>query len=462
MDLIKMTTANVERYEKQLKTQKEQEVFDGVQMLDHLSQTQNYLSEFDDESYRLHYENQEEFKESQSVMSSDDALVEYYQKKDPEKLKGLNSKSSINIVGKKSEKKKLRKTFMEAHSEVHMENAAARRFAEQKALEHKKEGVVYNDFDTLQEAKDALKEVETNEIMKYYENMGKSPQELSELREKVKGLSYLKRKQLKTVTDKGMLLDGDKYGMEEDLVQKAQEKYAKAHCPFATYEAYRIIRRSKEYDKSHPMPDGADESLAKSPYKHIRGFYQRTATVFVKEVNYEMKDGKQVPKTKEDAENLKYNKKFVDSIFSDKEEDIKFHHDELQKHLDEAWNYYSKDLKAFAEGKFDLETAEIDVQKLGEYSSRLLCLSGIDESDNSSLFKNKYAKSLPKAKQEENNARSDLLITFTRFLKIKYIKKGVDEDFNKYTFPSTPVDQYQTMYTETLKSVINQYRDYIK
>ena len=151
-------TLSKEQYEEQLKIQEEQQsTISAEQMLDKLTQMDDFMTSFADQSYRVQYESREEFLEGQKVMSSDDALVQYYEKNDPKMLTGLKSKSFINIAGKKSEKKNLRKSFLEAHTDRYREIEGAKAFAQEDTLEQKKSGF-HDTFYNTKEVKYAMKD----------------------------------------------------------------------------------------------------------------------------------------------------------------------------------------------------------------------------------------------------------------------------------------------------------------
>ncbi len=61
-----------ERYQNHLKKEKDlNKINDAEQLLNDLTETKDYVTSFDDQSYILNYETQEEFIESEQVMASD-------------------------------------------------------------------------------------------------------------------------------------------------------------------------------------------------------------------------------------------------------------------------------------------------------------------------------------------------------------------------------------------------------
>lgn len=69
------------QYSERLKSVDEQQKMNPEEMLNNLSGMKNFAQEFDGNHYRLHFENKEEFAEGQQLLVSDDALVQYYEKK---------------------------------------------------------------------------------------------------------------------------------------------------------------------------------------------------------------------------------------------------------------------------------------------------------------------------------------------------------------------------------------------
>ena len=389
-------TFNKNKYEEQLRIQEEQQsTISAEQMLNKLTQMDDFMTTFADQSYRVQFESREEFLEGQKVMSSDDALVKYYEKNDPKMLSGLKSKSFINIAGKKSEKKKLRINFLEAHTDRYREIEGAKAFAQENNLEQKKSGFVDTFYHDYNEAAQALKKKDTEEIMRYFHTQNKYAEELKELEEKVGKLNYTKRQQLLKMTRK-MMLDNDLAGVDTEEVRKAQDKYAKTRDPNVGWEGYRIYRAAQEFGKNHRAPDDTDKRVKAAKIHSTGEFKERTINNYMKEVKYTMKDGKKVPASKQDAENLQFNNKWVDSICSDNEDDWDFRFENMQKDFDQAWEKYSPYLKAFFDGKFDLEKTDVDMMEIYSTAKKFLCLSGVSsEEARTNFFISKRFKSLP-------------------------------------------------------------------
>ncbi len=428
-------TLSKNKYEEQLKIQEEQQsTISAEQMLDKLTQMDDFMTSFADQSYRVQFESREEFLEGQKVMSSDDALVQYYEKNDPKMLTGLKSKSFINIAGKKSEKKKLRKSFLEAHTDRYREIEGAKAFAKEDTLEQKKSGFHDTFYNTVDEAAQALKKKETEEIMRYYYTQHKEMGELNALEEKVGKLNYTKRQQLLKMTRK-MMIDNDLAGVDTEEVKKAQDKYIKTRDPNVGWEGYRLYRSAREFDKNHSAPDDTDKRVKEAKIHSTGEFKERTINAFMKEVKYAMKDGKKVPASPQDAENLQFNKKWVDSICSDNEDDWDFRFESMQKDFDQAWAKYSPYIKDFFDGKFDLEKTDVDMMEIYSTAKKFLCFSGVSsEEERTDFFKSKRFKSLPKEKQNEYDLKNDLMNNILFNFQYKASLKGLD--FNGFRLPA--------------------------
>lgn len=261
-------------------------------------------------------------------------------------LEGLKSKSSINVVGKKSEKKKLRRKYLEARSEDKIDEHEAEQMYKAEVERFKNEKKFLDGYEftyTVEEAKKDLIKKDTDDIMGYFQTQGKSEKELTTIREKVSKLGYLHRQQLKTMVAKSIPIDSDLNGLDNDLVKKKQDAYAKTKSPNANWQAYRTVRGVEEFKKVHETPDGTLDKLKKFQDEHMngdvkridKGDIERCINSFMKEVTYTMKDGKKVPATPQDEENLKFNTKFVDSFFSDNKKDWDFRFAEIEKCIDQ-------------------------------------------------------------------------------------------------------------------------------
>lgn len=88
----------------------------GEELADHLNQVRNVEYERKDGTYNVYFENLEDEKETEEVLASDEKLIEYYQEHDPKMLESYNSRWSINVVGKKKDKKALRKHHLKSRS----------------------------------------------------------------------------------------------------------------------------------------------------------------------------------------------------------------------------------------------------------------------------------------------------------------------------------------------------------
>ena len=235
-------------YEKKLKTREEIENSSPEQMFKHMDESPEFfIQQFDNQIYKVRFDNKEEFQESQQIMTSDEALISYYENKDPTMLDGLRSKSRINVVGKKSEKKKLRKKYLKSRSQDALD---AELIKEKRAELSKQRDYVYTDSE--EEIREMIQKEDTEEIMSYYRNKDMYQDDLQAIQEKVEGLSMERRRQLKTLAGKA-LLDADQHGYDNPLCQRAQEEYAKKQYPFADSEGYRIVRAREEFFRTHAL-----------------------------------------------------------------------------------------------------------------------------------------------------------------------------------------------------------------
>ena len=459
-------TVSKDRYREQIQENQklqEESTFDSNKFLDQLSEEKDYITHFKGEGYRVNFDTVEELEQSEKILTSDEELVQYYEKTDPKMLEKLNNTSKANIVGKKSEKKKLRKKYLEAHSDEMMEQTIAEQQFKEVRAKQKAEG--YIDGTTIEEIKAKMKEEDIAAIMTSYKLQNKSPKELKKIEKKISGLSYRRRQQLRNMTDK-TILDADQAGVDTEIVRNAQDKYAKSQYPTATWESYRIQRDIKESDKNHPLPDNTNEKVkeAKARGLHVGTEYlERTARHFMKEVKYTEKNGKKVPASPEYEENQKYNQKFIDSLFSDNEDDWTFRFVEMEKLLENGWNEYTKHLKDILDGTFDLKTLDIDIMKLYEISNHYLCFSGL-ANERTSFFRSKHFLSLSKERQEELQEKCDIILALLRVLELKVADMGLDP--TGYGFQSKEGTQVSSdrmleplkmMITDVYKDKINKY-----
>ena len=445
-------------YEKKLKTREEIENSSPEQMFEHMDESPEFfMQQFDNQAYKVRFDNKEEFQESQQIMTSDEALISYYENKDPTMLEGLRSKSRINVVGKKSEKKRLRKKYLESRSQDALD---AELIKEKRAELSKQRDYVYTDSE--EEIREMIKKEDTEEIMRYYRNKDMYQDDLQAIQEKVEGLSMERRRQLKTIAGKA-LLDADLQGYDNPLCQRAQEKYAKKQYLFADSEGYRIVRAREEFFRTHALPDDAQEKLAKSKYKGNKELYARTVGPYMKEVHYHIVGGKKVPKTREDERNLAYNNAWLDSVITDDPDLIEFRCQEMHKFLEDTWNFYEKDIKAFYKGETDYKSTNLDIVKLLEDSSKMLCLSGVDFAPNTKFFLSDYFKKLPKEKQEELNAKADLSFTFISHMRLKANMHGADDNDPIFLHGSKPypVEAFVAAYEQDKKEKIKQFGKYL-
>ncbi len=70
-------TTHKDRYEEQLKSKEEQRNMDSEEILDYITNLQNYSTEVGGEMYRVHFDSREEFLEGHQILHSDEALVDY-------------------------------------------------------------------------------------------------------------------------------------------------------------------------------------------------------------------------------------------------------------------------------------------------------------------------------------------------------------------------------------------------
>ncbi|MCR4797273.1 MAG: hypothetical protein K5853_02375 [Lachnospiraceae bacterium] len=453
---------NKTTFENKLKTKEEIDKFNVDQTLAHVTETPTFLMEkFDDQMYKVRFDTKEEFQESQQILTSDEALIEYYKKKDPDMLEGLRSKSSINVVGKKAEKKKLRKKYLQSRSQQALQKALEAELIKEKRAELKKQrDYVYED--TEEEIAEQIQKEDTEEIMRFYRNRDMYEDDLQAIQKKVEGLSMTNRRQLRNIARKE-LLDADQLGYDNRQCQKAQEEYAKKQYPFATYEGYRIVRDRQDFFKKHQLPDDAQERLAASKYKGRKELYARTTRPYMKEVNYKIVDGKKVPKTRQDERNLAYNNAWVDSVLTEDEELIEFRCQEQQKIIEDAWNFYEKDIKAFYKGEIDYKSAKLDVVKLLEVSSKMLCLSGVDFAPKTKFFNSSYFKNLPKEKQEELDAKADLSYTFISHMRLIAFMHGADDNNAEFIKGQSkyPIEAFVAAYDQDKTEKIQKYGKYL-
>ena len=422
-------TLNKDRYREQIEQSKklhEESTFDSNKYLDHLSGEVDYLTRFDGKNYKVNFETVEELEQSEKIMTSDEELVQYYEKTDPQMLEGLKSKSSINIAGKKSEKKRLRKKYLDAHSDEMMEQTVAEEKFKEIRAKQKAEGYFYGI--TIEEVKAKMKEDDIDAIMISYKLQNKSPKELKKIRKKISGLSYRRRQQLKNMTDK-TIIDADQSGMDSEAVKQAQDKYAKTRDPNGTWKGYRLYREAREFEKNHQVPEDTEEKLKESGLHNSGEFLERTLNHFMKEVKYTEKDGKKVPASKEYEENLKYNQKFRDSLLSDNEDDWDFRFKEMEKILNNTWDTCSKYLRDLYDGKLNTDDPNIDLIDIHDKGKKMLCLSGVSShEERSDFFRSKYFKNLPKEKQEEYDAKNDALNGLLFFMQVGIYKEGINSD----------------------------------
>ncbi len=431
-------------YERKLKTQDELDNLSTEQMFEHLNETPVFMQKFDNQLYRVQFENKEEFQESQKILTSDEALVKYYENKDPSMLEGLRSKSRINVVGKKAEKKNLRKKFLESRSQDALDDKLiAEKRAELKKEEH---GFTYNYNE--EEIREKIQQEDTEVIMRYYRNKDMYQDDLQKIQEKVEGMSMTRRRQLKKLADKSFF-NADQLGYDTKACREAQDEYAKKQNPNATYESYRAYRERLKYHSNHKLPDDAIEKRDKTKQKGKGEFYNRTATAYMKEVNYKIVDGKKVPKTYKDEKNLEYNNKWIDSLFTEDKELLEFRHREMRYMLEDIWDYYEKDIKAYLSGNLDY--SKIDRVKLPELSKKILCLDGFSDKS-SSLYHSDYFTGLPEELQKELTAKGEILTPFLGVLRARCLNAiGLEEDGSKFLEYNLPVEDLAKAFDEGFK-----------
>ena len=68
---------------------------------------------FNDTTYKVRYSQEFTQEATRRILSDDQALEDYYAQYDPRKLDGLKSKFFLNFPGKKSERKRLRKEYID-------------------------------------------------------------------------------------------------------------------------------------------------------------------------------------------------------------------------------------------------------------------------------------------------------------------------------------------------------------
>ena len=441
-------TISAEKYKNQLLTQEEQKNIDSEEMLNRLAEQQKFDTGF--EGYKVRFENQEDFLEGQQVLASDEALVQYYEKHDPKMLDGLKSKSFINIAGKKAEKKKLRRKYLDARSDEKVEEAEAKKMwdAEVKELhENGQWGQGARSFDNLEEAKEALKKKDTDEIVDCFQVMGKTPEQLEQIRKKVSNLGHLRRQQMKELAKKSITVDADLTGVDNELIKEKQTQYAKTKAKSADWESYRAIRSIQEYHKTHQPPDDTEERVAKYNETHEKkireGDIERTATAFMKEVKYTIKDGKKIPATRQDEENLKWNKQFMDSLLSDNESDWDFRFKAMDDMIQDCWKACLPFLKKVQDGTFNYKKDGLDVVTHYRHARHLLCISGMSDA-RTGLFRSKYAERIDKDYLDELDARFLCLNNLFRAMDYRFIEKGIDVstfEFHEQTMDYTPYVQ---------------------
>ena len=426
-------TLSKDRYREQIEESKklqEDSTFDSNKYLDRLSGEKDFLTHFEGERYRVNFETAEELEQSEKILTSDEELVQYYEKTDPQMLEGLKSKSSINIVGKKSEKKRLRKKYLDAHSDEMMEQTVAEQKFKEVRAKQKAEG--YTEGTTVEAVKAKMKEEDIDAIMISYKLQNKSPKELKKIRKKISGLSYRRRQQLRNMTDK-TIIDADQSGLDSEAVKQAQDKYAKTRDPNGTWKGYRLYREAREFEKNHQVPEDTEEKLKESGLHNSGEFLERTLNHFMKEVKYTEKDGKKVPASKEYEENLKYNQKFRDSLLSGNEDDWDFRFEEMEKILNDTWDSCSKYLRDLYDGKFNSDDPNINLIDIHDRGKKMLCLSGITgHEERSNFFRSKYYKNLSKEKQEEYDAKNDALNGLLFLLQVGIYKDGLNSDSFKF------------------------------
>ncbi len=447
-------TINAQKYENQLLTKKEQETISPEKLLNRLKEQQVFQTGF--EGYRVHFDTKEEFLEGQQVLASDDALVQYYEKNDPEMLQGLKSKSFINIAGKKAEKK-LRRKYVAARSEKEVELADAKKLRESEIARAKKDGrwgLGERPYPEVEDAVEGLKQKDTEAIIDCFKLMGKKPEELSEIRKKVSGLGYLRRQQLKKLASKSLPMDADLNGVDNEMVKEKQDKYAKSQAETATWESYRAVRDVAEYKKNRVMPEDAEQKRKKYNETHTTQqigseAYNRAASVFMREVKYTTKNGKKVPATEQDEKNLAWNNKFIDSLLSDKEEDWNFRFEEMERIMKSAWEECAPLLKKVQDGTFDYKKDSFGPILHSALSSQLLCISGTT-SKRTRFFKSDYFNKLDPAYGEELEARFNAMASLMRVMDYKYVEIGIEP--TTYTYKDQRMD-YNAIVAAMLEEV---------
>ena len=201
------------------------------------------------------------------------------------------------------------------------------------------------------------------------------------------------------------------------------------------------------------MPEDAEQKRTKYNETHQvhlgSEVYNRAASVFMREVKYTTKDGKKIPATKQDEENLAWNNKFIDSLLSDKEEDWNFRFEEMERIMKSAWEDCAPLLKKVQDGTFDYKKDSFGPVLHHALSGQLLCISGTTKSKRTGFFRSDYFDKLDKNYGKELNARFNAMAALLRVMDYKYFGMGIDPTTFKYK------DQKMD-YTDIVNAMINE------
>ena len=479
------------------KKESEFKVDQAEEMISHLEQVRNVEYERKDGTYQVYFESKEEEKETEDVMASDEKLIEYYKEHDPKMLESYNSRWSINVVGKKKDKKALRKAHLKSRS---VEGRKERRIKEYRDLmregekkERKKASDKPFEADTLtdEQIEEKIRDNDTADVVSYYKTYREmSADQLDLITKKTYFMAPEKRAQFarlvraekqsavrdrmrkqnfqeykfwldefsgfneeekqgalsnylynmkdaeiinlknKVFEDAGIqkALDKDLTEGDSPEIMELQTKYAKLYDETYDYKTYRLLRMVRQTHENVKVPPEVHEK-AKKKKNYDTGDINRTCSRFFKPVNYIEKDGKQIPATKEDEENLAFNQKWVESLLSDKEEDWDFRFETMVNIIEEAFEKNKDDMANFNADTFDYEKVIQNFSYYDGLAGRILCISGINRrSEENALTHSKYWSKLPKERQKELDAKHEALATFCNAVKIGLAEKGIDTD----------------------------------
>lgn len=450
---------------------------------------ENYINKMDyvsittnDVQYQVYFDSQEQEEETRSLLTSDQALEQYYERTNPEMLQGLRSKNFFNFPGKKAERKRLRTKHMESISIEGQTKAMIAEYRkkaglgddvdDEKVLKEKRDAetaMIAGYFETYENSYDSN---EVDDIMyktyqmdpvkreRYAKLIQKQKEkavrgraesgrfkELQLYAEKMKltndekesiERNYLyqtKSNELSTMAEQILknqeyrkFVDADLAGGDSEEVWEYQTKIAKIYNTDLDYHAYRKDRRLKSYLSRIDVPDFVKEEMNKEKGKYSKGDIDRTCREFMKPVDYIMKDGKQVPATDQDAANLEYNCKWGKSLLSDKEEDWDFRFDEMVSHIDNTFAKRRKELEEIVDN-LDEEKFLSDMEQKRQECGRTLIMDGITHlKEQNSLEHSAYFHKLPEARQKELKQKSMILTYYSNIFKFVMAKNGVTSE----------------------------------